>query len=220
MNDASNSRHPRDAANFVSKVTLWWIIPLLWKGYRKPLNHEDLYPIREVEKSEWRTKLLEEKWGEEILRAKNLGRKPKLWQAMLRYFSWSEYFYFLPFCLVTVVGDNLKCYTTIVLLHKLTSFANETDGEYFVYVYGIALGCFVKQFAQNVVYLYGVELGVRARAAVLGLLYKKVSVTNVKTHKFLQTCTRLVTILFQQIVGRVRHCLKQVVLTTCYRQGC
>ena len=174
MNDASNSRHPREAANFVSKLALWWIFPLIWKGYRKPLNHEDLYPIREVEKSEWRTKLLEEKWGEEILRAKNLGKKPKLWRAMLRYYTWQEYFYFLPFCLASVVGDNLKCYVTITLLHKLTSFNYETHSEYFVYVYGIALGCFLYQFGQNIVCLYGVELGVRARAAVLGLLYKKV----------------------------------------------
>ena len=184
MNDASNFRHPRDVANFVSKVTLLWIIPLLWKGYRKPLNHEDLYPVREVEKSKRRTKLLEEKWGEEILHAKNLGRKPKLWRALLRYYSWSEYFYFLPSCLVTLVGDNLVCYTTIVLLDELTSFKNETHGENFVYVYGIALGCFLKQFGQNAVYLYGVELGVRARAAVLGLLYKRVCITNLKTHKF------------------------------------
>ena len=174
MNDASNSRHPRDVANFVSKVTLWWIFPLLWKGYRKPLNHEDLYPIREVEKSEWRTKLLEEKWGEEILRAKNLGRKPKLWRAFLRYYSWSEYFYFVPFCLGTVIGDNLRCYSTIVLLHKLTSFNSEAHGAYFVNIYGITIGCILKQFGQNTVYLYGNELGVRARAAVLGLLYQKV----------------------------------------------
>ena len=177
MNDASNSRHPRDVANFLSKVTLWWIIPLLWKGYRKPLNHEDLYPIREIEKSEWRTKLLEEKWGEEVLRAKNVWRKPKLWRAFLRYYSWSEYFYFVPVCLGTVIGENFRCYATIVLLHKLTSFKNATHVEYLVYVYGIALGCLLKQFGQNYLYLYGVELGVRARAAVLGLLYKKVGVT-------------------------------------------
>ena len=174
MIDTSNSRHPRDAANFVSKVTLWWVIPLLWKGYQKPLTHEDLYSVREVEKSERRTKLLEEKWGEEVLHAQNLGRKPKLWRALLRYYTWQEYFYFLPFCLCAVVGVNLKCYATITLLHKLTSFNNETRGEYFVYVYAIALGCFLYQIGQNIVCLYGVELGVRARAAVLGLLYKKV----------------------------------------------
>ena len=178
MNDISNSRHPRDAANFVSKVTLLWIIPLLWKGYRKPLNHEDLYPIREVEKSEWRTKLLEEKWGEEIMRAKIVGRKPKLWRAMLRYYSWSEYFYFVPISLGTVIGENFRCYATIVLLHQLTSFKNKTQGEYYVYIYCIALGCFLKQVGQNILCLYGVELGVRARAAVLGLLYKKVSVAR------------------------------------------
>ena len=176
MIDASNSRHPRDAASFVSRVTMWWIFPLLWKGYQKPLNHEDLYPVRDVEKSKRRTKLLEEKWGEEVLHAQNRGGRPKLWRAFLRYYTWQEYFYFLPFCLCAVVGDNLKCYATITLLNKLISFNNETREEYFVYVYAIALGCLLHQIGQNIVCFCGVELGVRARAALLGLLYKKVCI--------------------------------------------
>ena len=166
--------NPEDSANFISKVTLWWIFPLLWKGYRKPLSHEDLYPIREVDKSERRTKLLEENWNEEMLQAKSLGRKPKLWRALLRYYSWPEYYWFLPILLTAVVGDNLICYGTIVLLHKLTSFNVEAGSEYFVYIYAIALGCLMKQFGQNPVFLYGLVLGVRARAGILGLLYKKV----------------------------------------------
>ena len=174
MNDAPKVQQRK--ANFVSKVIHWWIFPLLWKGYCKPLSHEDLYPIREVEKSEHRTKLLQEKWSEEILRAHSVGIKPKLWRALLRHYSWQEYCYFLPYALVCVIGDNLKCYGVVTLLNKLTSFNDIDDesDEYFVYVYSIALGCLMKQIGQNSLYLYNLVLAVRARAAILGLLYKKV----------------------------------------------
>ena len=182
MNDAPSTRHPQDETNFLSKITLWWIFPLLWKGYRKPLNHEDLYPIRDVDKSEQRTKLLEEKWKEEILHAEVKGRKPKLWRALLRYYSWQEYRYFLPLSLLFFVGDNLQIYGIITLLHKLTTFNNETLGQYFIYVFAIALGSLMKHIGQSIVCLYGVVLGVRARAAILGFLHKKVS-TILKTNE-------------------------------------
>ena len=175
MKDASNTRHPQDETNFISKMTLWWIFPLLWKGYEKPLNHEDLYPIRDVDKSEQRTKLLEEKWKEEILHAQVTGRKTKFWRALLRYYSWQEYGFFLPYSLLFFVGDNLKIYGIITLLHKLTTFNNEALDEYFVCIYAIALGSLMKHIGQSIVYLYGVVLGVRARASILGMLYKKVS---------------------------------------------
>ncbi|CAB3987603.1 multidrug resistance-associated 4-like, partial [Paramuricea clavata] len=75
-------------------IFIWWIFPLLWKGVRNPLNHEDLYPIREVDKSGQRTNLLEEKWCEEILSARSLGREPKLWRAILKYYTLQEYLFF------------------------------------------------------------------------------------------------------------------------------
>ena len=65
--------HPQDEANFLSKVIFWWIFPLLWKGARNPLNHDDLYPIKEEEKSGQRTDVLEEKWREEMASAQKVA---------------------------------------------------------------------------------------------------------------------------------------------------
>lgn len=167
--------HPQDEANFLSKVIFWWIFPLLWKGARNPLNHEDLYPIREEEKSGQRTDLLEEKWREEIVSAQKAGRKPKLWRAIFRHFTFQEYFYFLPSGLPYLLGDNLVMFATISLLRELTGFqGNESRDKYFVYIYGIAFGSLMKLIGQNHLHLHGAVLGVRARAAILGLLYKKV----------------------------------------------
>ena len=167
--------YPQDEANFLSKVIFWWIFPLLWKGARNSLNHDDLYPIREEEKSGQRTDVLEEKWREEMASAQKVGRKPKLWRAIFRYFTFQEYFYFVPSGLAYLLGDNLVMFATISLLRQLTGFhGNESRDEYFVYIYGIAIGSLVKLIGQNHLHWHGAVLGVRARAAILGLLYRKV----------------------------------------------
>jgi hypothetical protein len=45
------ARHPQDEANFVSRLFLWWITPLLWKGWRHPLQQDDLHPVRDEDQS-------------------------------------------------------------------------------------------------------------------------------------------------------------------------
>lgn len=178
MTGTPKTHHPQDVTNFVSKIVLWWIFPLLWKGTRSSLNQEDLYPIRDVEKSRRRTDLLEEKWREEIVFARYLGRKPKLRQAILKYYSFQEYWHLLPLGLTSVFGDNVTFFATISLLGGLINFnSNAEHGEYYVYIYGIAIGCAMKSISFNHLILHLNVLGVRVRGAVLGLLYKKVGVS-------------------------------------------
>ena len=63
-------RHPQEEANFVSRIMFWWIIPLLWKGWRRPLQQDDLYEVRDKDQSCKLTKRLEEKWEQEVQSAK------------------------------------------------------------------------------------------------------------------------------------------------------
>ena len=178
MTGTPKTHHPQDTTNFVSKIILWWIFPLLWKGTRSSLNREDLYPIRDVEKSRRRTDLLEEKWREEILFARAEERKPKLWRAIIRYYKFQEYWNILPLGLTCVCSENIIFFATISLLGQLTnSYSNKSHGDYYVYIYGIAIGSVLRSVCKSKFDWHHNVLGVRARAGVLGLLYKKVGVT-------------------------------------------
>ena len=66
----TQSRHPEEEANFVSKIMLWWIIPLLWKGWRRPLQQEDLHQVRNEDQSSKLTERLEAKLEQEMDSAK------------------------------------------------------------------------------------------------------------------------------------------------------
>ena len=66
----TSSRHPQENANFVSRLFMWWIIPLLWKGWRRPLQQDDFHPVRDKDQSCKLTERLEEKWEQEKESAK------------------------------------------------------------------------------------------------------------------------------------------------------
>ena len=69
--NSAGIRHPQEEANFISRLLLWWIFPLLWKGSRCTLQQEDLPPVRNKHQSGPLTKRLERKWEEET----NAARK-------------------------------------------------------------------------------------------------------------------------------------------------
>ena len=169
--------HPKDKANFFSRATLWWIFGLLWKGNTKPLQQEDLYSVRKDSGVERLTKRLQKIWKNEKSSASNLQRKPQFWKALLRFFPWKEYGFIVFTGSLYIISANVVWCSTIKLLHCIGySLHNDVPRERsFVYVYGMAIGQLISSISVNHFHLYGAVLGIRARAAVVGLLYKKVS---------------------------------------------
>lgn len=166
-------RHPKDEANFVSLVTLWWIFGLLWKGYTSPLQHQDLPSVRHEDLAEHLTKRLQEKWENEKRYASQSKTNPRLWKAVLRFFTWKNNSYFIFLGLVAMISDNLVWFSTFKLLDLVLS-GEKTRSQGVVYILGMGIGHLVKCVSINHFFLQGAMQGVRARAAVVGLLYKKV----------------------------------------------
>jgi len=46
-----NNPCPQIGASYFSKILYYWSTPLLWKGYRNPLETEDLWQVKEVTKA-------------------------------------------------------------------------------------------------------------------------------------------------------------------------
>ena len=172
--------HPQAETNFISKLTLWWIVDLLWRGNKNPLNFEDLYPVKEEDRVEHHTKRLEKIWGDEKTLANKKQRKLKLWKTMLRYITWKEYGILLFCCCSTILGSIFLRYFVLKLMEALNgNFANDTRSEnvYFLYVWGMIISFLVERFGIRHFNLMTPTLGIRFRAAVLGLIYQKVRLT-------------------------------------------
>ena len=177
--------HPKETANFISQVTLWWIVGLLWKGNSRPLEQDDIYSVMDDDRAEHLTKRLQKKWDEEIGWAKKSERNPRLWKALLSFFTRKQYGIIACTMLSSILAENVLWFTTIRLLdllwNRLSSASSTISHQQLLpYVCGMVLANLVKGLSNNHFFLQGALLGVRARAAVLGLLYKKVKKMSVE----------------------------------------
>lgn len=172
--------HPKDKANFLSKVLLWWIVDLLWRGNNSPLNQEDLDPVREDDSAAGQTKRLEIIWNNEIRRANERGKKPKLWKAMIKYFTLKEYAFVAFLMLFNVFGSTVCLYSVTKLMEAIGSnfdHGTKSPNQYLVYIAGMLAGSFCETLSSQHSCLLLPLLGIRARAALVGFIYKKVRLT-------------------------------------------
>lgn len=168
--------HPQEKANLISRATLWWIFPLLRKGYNSPLKHEDLYSVREEDRAEYLTKRLHEAWENEKRKAKDTKRKALLWKALLRFFTWTNYGFIVFTTATYIIASNVTWFSLVKLVMEIGSvvYGNALLNQCFIYVWGVAVGELIMALSANHFYVYGAILGIRARAATTGLLFKKV----------------------------------------------
>ncbi|XP_031568469.1 multidrug resistance-associated protein 1-like [Actinia tenebrosa] len=63
-------RCPEETANILSKITFWWLNSLIMKGYRKPLETQDLWLLSEHNKSSKIVPKLQQEWKKEQSKSK------------------------------------------------------------------------------------------------------------------------------------------------------
>ncbi|XP_028400456.1 multidrug resistance-associated protein 4-like [Dendronephthya gigantea] len=169
--------HRKVKANFVSKLTLWWIVDLLWKGNKNPLNLNDLYHVDKEDRAERRSGRLGKIWRDEKTFANQKQRKPKLWKAMIRYITWKEYGVVSFWCFSAVSGAVFFRYLVLKLMEAVNdNIANDMRSKYacIVYLWGMIIASLVGSFSMRHFNLNTSLLGIKSRAAVLGLIYQKV----------------------------------------------
>ena len=169
--------HPKDRANNISRVLLWWIVDLLWRGNKNPLNQEDLNSVREDASAANQTKRLEEIWNNEKISARQQNRKPKLWKAMIKYFTWHEHVHVNFLMLLNVFGTGMHFYSVTNLIKAIGSNLEQgthSPNEYLIFIGGMIIGSLCTVLGAQHFCLTLSMLGIKARAALVGLIYKKV----------------------------------------------
>ena len=117
------------------------------------------------------------------------NRAPKLWRAMLHYFSIQEYFIYVLFYLIIAIGQNVSWYSLIKLLQLVSNFqagSAEDNARIrenaMVYIYGVAMGSLMELVGRSRFNLHGATSGNKANVGTLGLLYKKVSFIHINQY--------------------------------------
>uniref|UniRef100_A0A8C1PKI9 ABC-type glutathione-S-conjugate transporter n=1 Tax=Cyprinus carpio TaxID=7962 RepID=A0A8C1PKI9_CYPCA len=200
---------PVEDASFLSKVLFWWYGRLVVKGYRSPLQAEDLWSLREEDTSEKIICDLEKEWAKQWAKMQHalngtqaLGYKLSEQTQLLRKLHKEQ---ISGFCLLRTLAKNFGPYFltgTLCLviqdafmfsipqvLSLLLGFVRDEDaplwkGYLFAFLMFL-LSCLQSLF--NHQYMYTCfSVGMRVKTAVMGLVYRKSLVINSAARR---TCT-------------------------------
>ncbi|XP_042293272.1 ATP-binding cassette sub-family C member 6 isoform X2 [Sceloporus undulatus] len=194
---------PESRASFLSKITFWWFARMIWKGYWKPLQTEDLWSLAKENSSEEIVTKFEDAWEKNHARAEQIlefmkhkqeqgnrqevDETPILLQQenskskpLLKAF-WSVFgTYFLLGTLCLVIGDVflfLVPKTLSIFLDFITVPESPSWKGYLCAAVMFLLACLRTLFEQQYMYMCLV-LGVRLKTAITGLIYRKVLIMS------------------------------------------
>ena len=171
----SERQNPRDGANWLSILFLWWMNDVLKLGNRRPLTEEDLFYLPEDCKAEVLVEKAEKYWFEELQKSQSRKRRPRLWKAIVSLIPWKSGFAMI----ILKTLESLSFVSLPLCLWLLLRALNEGPNmdKKFVYIYVALLGLasLIKALAtQHYDYLTEVW-GLKLKVALIGLVYKKVS---------------------------------------------
>ena len=172
-NDESDERkpNPKADAGFFSQLMFSWLNGLVGLGNIRPLKEEDLPSLLPDHESESLTEKLEAAWEQEL----NGKSTPRLWKALYGLTPSFEYI-LIEFLAFTRAACLL--WMTILLSFLLSALTDSNvESSHLTYVYGAAmcLCSLILTFTMCHFEYRASMVGIRVRAAVSVLLYKKVS---------------------------------------------
>ncbi|XP_044834651.1 ATP-binding cassette sub-family C member 6-like isoform X2 [Mauremys mutica] len=197
---------PELGASFVSKITFWWFSGLVWKGYRQPLQADDLWSLTKENSSEEIVSQFEREWKKYCNRAKQntesikykkdqqsgaglveteetqvlLQPEQRQSEPLLKAF-WNMFgTYFLLGTLSLVICD-VFLFSVPKILSLFLEFIMDREAPnwkgYFYATLLFLLACLQTLFEQRYMYVCLV-LGMRLKTAVTGLVYRKILVMS------------------------------------------
>uniref|UniRef100_A0A8C6UE24 ABC-type glutathione-S-conjugate transporter n=1 Tax=Neogobius melanostomus TaxID=47308 RepID=A0A8C6UE24_9GOBI len=187
---------PVKDASFLSKILFWWFTGLVVKGYRSPLEAEDLWTLRDEDTSQKIISELQQEWTAECAKLQRqekalasglaLGSRLPDQAQLLRKLQKEQSSGF--FLLRTLARNFGPYFLTGTLLMNLIIYTHDDAPLWKGYFYAtlmFLLSCLQSLFNHQYMYMC-FTVGMRVKTAVMGLVYRKSLVINSSARR---TCT-------------------------------
>ena len=168
-------QNPRETAGFFSLSTFFWMSNVLKLGSKQPLEERDLFPIEASNQAERLVDDLESEWLAEERASEQNRTRPRLWKAMMRVIPYSDYIKIGIFRFCCTVTINAL---PVLLWFFLKSISTSSESGYTTtlpFIIVMAVNTIVRSVCYNQAMFKSDIIAIRLRAAVIGLVYKKVS---------------------------------------------
>ena len=193
--NSANDRSPPPPPNpgFLSQIFIWWMNPLLYKGFSKrALEHSDLYRLQQENKASVLQEKFEKYWNEELRESSYMMRKPSMIRPIWRCFCGN----ILEAGGYSVVAAGLGIANALLIgfvvegIHKESSGHNNTRLPYLVLA--LCLCSYTAAICYHRFQYIGLVTGMQLRIALTSLVYKKVRNTHICTQ--IPTCHSTIVI--------------------------
>ncbi|KAL3283197.1 hypothetical protein HHI36_006347 [Cryptolaemus montrouzieri] len=164
---------PELKANSISKLFLWWVLPLVKYGYSNDLEVKDIYNTTKSNESKYLADALERYWLDEVKYAKENNTKPSLGNAIKKLF-WK------PYLLVGIIELFRAIMFTYLMPMNLKEFVNSFNDVPRNNEKGWYLGatliftCIANLLVVHNAQLYINRIAGRGRIACSSLIYRKI----------------------------------------------
>ncbi|KAF2071736.1 hypothetical protein CYY_006941 [Polysphondylium violaceum] len=160
-------------ANLFSRLTFWWINPILVKGYKKSLDIPDVPKLTEIDQAEILSLKFEKAWEEQLSRP-----KPSLPRALAAAFG--PHFYVAA--IFKLIQDGLM-FVGPILLGKVITFVtthNVPTYNGLIYVLFYFLSPVIQSLTLHQYFHRCFRVGMWLRSAVVTAVYKKALRTSLR----------------------------------------
>ena len=169
------SSHPMSSANFLSRLTFYWMNGIFKIGNKRPLNQSDFFPIHDDDRTRDLTEQLQKEWNNHVQECNNTtGKQPKLWKCVLRTISWKEILFLMSFWLIESICRVSQPLVLGFLLRLLSSTEMNCTLTYFCCLL-LALAGLSSACVHYSAYKFEL-LGMRLSSALRGIIYLKARV--------------------------------------------
>jgi len=169
-------KSPLDGISFYNAVTASFMSPLIWLGYKRRIEVDDIWEPVEKDKTHNVVELLDKAWREELENAKQSNRQPSLFRAVFKvygapfmYTALSEAVYY---GLQLTQPFALKALIQYVQPGSSKSKTGTMPNSIW-YALALAGSVFACSFAINYKFYNLYRIGCRLRAALQALIYNK-----------------------------------------------
>lgn len=164
----------KQKGNIFSRVTVGWLDETIELAKDENLDEHNLGEVLDMKSTKEITDRLQDEWKREVDRAYGVGNRPRLWKAVLRSVDLSVIIRTFFFGILDSTGRILQTVFLSLILSELALGTHASMSSLCLYASSITLFCLVENISRNEQYHHEVLTAVQIRAALTGLIQRKV----------------------------------------------